>query len=471
MMKRKISLYSIMFALLLFIPLSTSPVFAEAFEYKDHSENHTYPTEAIEELVEVYSFDDDYDANEVQKMIDRLEVIPANIIEESVKYGARLAMIDFNIPQLEGFTDLAGEHPRGHEDHITWEDMFGIARGMQGVTTIGYTFPRDYQGSVQLDYHEFFHVVSFIMLGEVLTDLDEFIAIHEEEKDKLVPGDDYYEYIEEYFAEAAAFYYRGGDYREQLKSRTPKTYHFFAELADRLIAIDDIGNTALSLSWPENKDVTTYHIYRDGEQIDSVDEANYTDKSYNAYALHRYTITGENSDGEIIYESLPRNISTESNDAVIIANLDGVQVVEETENSITLEWEDVATADYYEIYRDERYIGETYEPYYDDFVFASETTFTYVIRAINYQEEYAEFNPVTATTLEATEAIGEDPPPDWPGFSDDIVTTDNKVSPMVITIIIGVILLVILGFFIALGVIIYFVVKKNRRKHDNDKPS
>ena len=49
-----------------------------------------------------------------------------------------------------------------------------------------------------------------------------FLQIWNQEKDQLFPGKSYFlTYPEEYFAESFAYFYLGGQYREELKKKAP----------------------------------------------------------------------------------------------------------------------------------------------------------------------------------------------------------------------------------------------------------
>src|SRR5699024_10907091 len=158
-----------------------------------------------------------------------------------------------------------------------------------------------------------------------------------------------------------------GSYREGLEDRAPQVSEYIRELPNRTIIIEDVTSTGISLEWVGDEKVDQYHIYRDDEKVDTIEEEAYTDQTYTPYREHHYRVEGENKDGEVIYTSLPRIILADDNNAIVLDEDATVEVVETTDQTITLAWMEADNADYYEIYRDDVYIDETYEGEYEDF--------------------------------------------------------------------------------------------------------
>ena len=74
--------------------------------------------------------------------------------------------------------------------------------------------------SVNLELHELAHSIDIYVFNELRYNQD-FLEIWNQEKDQLFPGKSYYlTYPEEYFAESFAYYYFGGQYRNELKKES-----------------------------------------------------------------------------------------------------------------------------------------------------------------------------------------------------------------------------------------------------------
>jgi hypothetical protein len=59
----------------------------------------------------------------------------------------------------------------------------------------------------------------------------EFLNMWESEHEQLFPGNSYFQYPEEYFAETFAMYYLNTDSKELLRTKAPKTFEFMKQLS------------------------------------------------------------------------------------------------------------------------------------------------------------------------------------------------------------------------------------------------
>src|SRR5699024_492484 len=118
--KYTLSLLSMMFFVFLF---SLPPTQAEALDYEDYSEEHSYPNKILEEHTTVYSKDGQYNKEEVQKSIDILEKLPSHTFEIIEAKGIHLHFIDFPLPDLKGMEDLDEEEEvPGYPEGSTYRD-------------------------------------------------------------------------------------------------------------------------------------------------------------------------------------------------------------------------------------------------------------------------------------------------------------------------------------------------------------
>src|SRR5699024_807469 len=108
-------------------------------EILDFTNQHTFTSEAHKALIEVLAFDEHYDYDEEQKMIDRIGILTNRIIEDAVKSNVRLVFTDFVITYLPVYHSLSVVVPRGWEEiGRTWDDVPG-AGGKLTVARIGHS--------------------------------------------------------------------------------------------------------------------------------------------------------------------------------------------------------------------------------------------------------------------------------------------------------------------------------------------
>lgn len=137
----------------------------------------------------------------------------------------RVIFTPLTIPSVYEYFFLQGVEARG--TNRTYDEISGVCCDPMVVK---YTEGRNAE---QILLHEFGHSVD-VMLFYWYSHSDEFLAIWEEEKELLFPGQSYYlDYPEEYFAESFAYYYQGDFTRNQLLENAPKTYEIMEGLVDR----------------------------------------------------------------------------------------------------------------------------------------------------------------------------------------------------------------------------------------------
>src|SRR5699024_628047 len=135
----RLFLTSTCFVLLL---ATLSPLMVSAKkDYKDYHDQHSYANELVEDIVEVYAYDEDYDKEEAQKMIDHISEIPVYLLQIIASQDVRVLFIDFPITDLKEFIHLKGESPRGHPEESVWDDVPGLD-GQVTVVRIGHMVAR-----------------------------------------------------------------------------------------------------------------------------------------------------------------------------------------------------------------------------------------------------------------------------------------------------------------------------------------
>lgn len=398
----------------IFIISMASPTFAA-----NHSDNHTYSSSSLKQLIDVRVEHDDYNITETQQMIDRIGHIPEKMIAQITGSGGTFILMDFPLTDLSEFASYKGTIPRGWEETgLTWDDVPG-AGGLTSAARIGYSNPGNGHSTINLELHEFSHALDSFLKDGVLSESNEFKTIHQEEKENLFPGEAYFDHVEEYFAESMALFYLGGEYQAKLGEKAPKTYRFIQQLDKAFggsggeveVVIPEVPNppeeiTAdldhfdiVTLGWEHVDGADYYIVLRHGKEIDTTKETTYTDKGLDEESDYDYTIQAVNGEGpsdasEII------TIQTEENPNKTKPkpNAPKQVVTKQTSSSITLTWDQVENVQQYTVLRDGKAIAQTTEPLYTDKNVHEKSTYQYSIIAENEEGTSDTSNTATVTT-------------------------------------------------------------------------
>ncbi|WP_069203029.1 anthrax toxin lethal factor-related metalloendopeptidase [Bacillus testis] len=387
----------LMLTLALAFSLMFSPAaFAAAVDYSD---NHTFQNETVKKLVEVLDDDNQYDVAEAQKMIDRVSKINEKLLSETQKAGIRLILTDFPLTDLPEWSHLKGVVPRGWEGTgKTWDDVPGIG-GNPTAARIGYSDYGRGHTTVNLELHEFSHAIDFYAAGLVITELEEFLAIHEEEYEPLFHDHTvfyYFAYPEEYFAEAMALYHLNAETKAKLLERAPKTYAFIETLPQRIISVDQTKPSYTSFSWVPVAGAAKYEVYRDGQLLKKTNKPQYTDTHVKAGMDYSYQVKAIGSNGKVLNTTFSRFVSTLAEPTP--GDPTGLAVKQETKTTVSLTWDQSEGADYYEILRDGSVIGTAKHNSYTDSRLEQNTTYTYSVKAVNESGASPGDNKITVTT-------------------------------------------------------------------------
>jgi len=173
----------------------------------------------------------EYNEASVNKIKNRLAVLPETLLSKLNNHPIKIKLTNGPVTDTAEYAHLKGVAPRGWEKtHKTWDDVPGIGGGKTVVVRIGYSEQGSGHGSVNLELHELAHSIDNLLEGHISYS-QAFLAIWNEEKSKLFPGEDYfYKYPEEYLAEAFALYYRDGTSRNKLQTKAPKTYQIIKNM-------------------------------------------------------------------------------------------------------------------------------------------------------------------------------------------------------------------------------------------------
>ncbi len=171
--------------------------------------------------------DGDFDQLETAKVISRLDKISPSILTKICQEGIELRLFNGRLTDNPTANGLKGVSPRGYQSKTTWDDVPGMGGSKLVLVKIGASEKGNGHGSVNLELHELAHSVDRYVYDEISDD-PIFLKIWKHEARKLFPGQTYlFTYPEEYFAEAFAMYFLGGDAKDRLKEDAPKTFEFF----------------------------------------------------------------------------------------------------------------------------------------------------------------------------------------------------------------------------------------------------
>lgn len=183
---------------------------------------------------------ENYDINEANKMVSRLNKIPLPILQKLEKNNVKIILSNTNITEVKEYEHLKGVTPRGWEGtDKTWDDVPGAGENPV-VARIGYSDPGEAHGSINLELHETAHAIDKYAFNDVSSSKS-YKAMWKQEV-KNVFGDNPYfvNYPEEYFAETFAMYYVNQEQNLKLKEKAPLTYEFIKNLENTINGVASV---------------------------------------------------------------------------------------------------------------------------------------------------------------------------------------------------------------------------------------
>lgn len=178
----------------------------------------------------IYLPNDGFNEQEVQAIITRLDKLPSSILTKIINAGIQIQLFEGKLTDQPTASHLKGVIPRGYTSKKTWDEVPGVGGSKTVLVKIGASEKGNGHGSINLELHELAHSLDRYVYDEIrLNPL--FLEIWDEEKSKLFPGQSYFlTFPEEYFAETFAMYYLGGESKQLLNQKAPKTFAFFKSL-------------------------------------------------------------------------------------------------------------------------------------------------------------------------------------------------------------------------------------------------
>jgi hypothetical protein len=166
-----------------------------------------------------------FDQKEAAAMIERIDSLSFSLLNKINQHGIKVKLFTGKLTDNPTAKQLAGQVPRGYQNHITWDDVPGIGGSKVVLAKIGSSETGKGHSSVNLELHELAHSVDKFVLGDISRS-KEFQRVWEKEHEQLFPGNSYFLYPEEYFAETFAMFYLNSETKEILRNKAPLTYQF-----------------------------------------------------------------------------------------------------------------------------------------------------------------------------------------------------------------------------------------------------
>lgn len=218
-------IFTLTIALILSINLAVFPVSAETSAKPSSSE-------VLNQIVVLPK--SDYNKTTADKMISRLAVIPAPLLQGLKDNSVKIKLVNGKITDEPEFTQYKGVIPRGWENTgLTWDDVPGVSSNVV-IARIGYSNKGKGHNGQNLELHETFHAIDRLVLNNVSSSAA-FLNVWKKEADIKYKNDGYVSvYSTEYFAETATLYFFSEETRSELKDDMPLTYDFLNNLFSNL---------------------------------------------------------------------------------------------------------------------------------------------------------------------------------------------------------------------------------------------
>jgi len=193
--------------------------------YQSLKENHSLPL--LNQIIVLPK--QEFDQSEAAAIFNRIDLLPDPILEKINTSGITVKLFTGRLTDNPTARQLAGKIPRGYTSNVTWDDVPGIGGSRVVLVKIGASEQGKGHGSINLELHELAHSIDRYVFDQVSSSED-FRGVWEKEHDQLFPGNSYFLYPEEYFAETFAMFYLNNETKELLRTKAPKTFEFIGML-------------------------------------------------------------------------------------------------------------------------------------------------------------------------------------------------------------------------------------------------
>lgn len=170
-----------------------------------------------------------FNQNEAAGIINRISKLPDSLLAKIHDQGITLKMFTGKLTDNPTASHLKGITPRGYQNNATWDDVPGIGGGKVVLVKIGASEKGRGHGTINLELHEMAHSIDHYIYDNI-SEKQLFHEIWEKEHDQLFPGNSYFLYPEEYFAETFAMYYLSQETRNLLHVKAPLTFELIKSL-------------------------------------------------------------------------------------------------------------------------------------------------------------------------------------------------------------------------------------------------
>lgn len=267
----------------------------------------------LNEMTDVRIFEDEENnkvaANEI---LERLNHIDARILKNVNNSGTTLILSDAKLVDLPEFDNLKGVVPRGHTE--PWDDIPGLG-GYISYVAIGKSEPsiENNHGDINLELHEFGHIVDMYAMPDMeMSQTNEFIEAHVQDKDNMFPGNEYFEYRDEYFAEVFAYYYLTEESRDQLYQYAPATAKYLEAMHNKVFTITDITSSSFKVEWDNIEEASYYTVVVNDETYDQY-ETNLHFDGLMGNSTYNVQIFAKDENDEVVEESYQVEVMTDTN--------------------------------------------------------------------------------------------------------------------------------------------------------------
>ncbi|CAD2072061.1 anthrax toxin lethal factor-related metalloendopeptidase [Phocicoccus pinnipedialis] len=294
---KKFIMYCMLGLLFIILPTVTSTQAAEINPY-------------LEKIIDLRIFDTTEKNNQdAAEMIERLDRVDDSILRNVSNSGARMILSDKKLVELPEFEELRGVIPRGHTE--PWDNVPGLG-GFISYAAIGKSEPsiKNNHGDINLELHEFGHIVDmYTFEGVELSATEEFRAAHKQDKDNIFPEDDYFNYVDEYFAEAFAYYYYTEASKHILYEKAPSTARFFDNLHTKILMVIARSEHSFKIVWDEHNQASTYMVRVNDKEYD-VTEPEFSLDNLLGNSSYKVQVFTKDANGKVISSSYEEVVQT-----------------------------------------------------------------------------------------------------------------------------------------------------------------
>ena len=212
-------------------PVSAPEVDDEPYYYEPVHVNTI--EDYLRELISLSNIDDD--DPEVLNIIERISRLDIRLLRLMYENGVDIRLFNGLLTDEPEMVKYRGVTPRGWENTgFTWDDIPGAGGQLVVFVRVGFSYPsiETRHSSMLLEFHEIAHTID-TLLG-FISQSYYFQSIHEEEKNNVFYRIVYFDFLEEYFAEAFVKFKYDDYSRTNLRELAPRTYNFFVQMIEAL---------------------------------------------------------------------------------------------------------------------------------------------------------------------------------------------------------------------------------------------